>query len=55
MIKHESRVYSKALGAYIARLRKEQGMTQAELARGIGVSQQAVFVYELGERRVLSS
>jgi transcriptional regulator with XRE-family HTH domain len=27
-------------------------MTQAELARAIGVSQQAVFAYELGERRV---
>jgi DNA-binding XRE family transcriptional regulator len=26
-------------------------MTQAELARTIGVSQQAVFAYELGERR----
>jgi transcriptional regulator with XRE-family HTH domain len=27
-------------------------MTQAELARAIGVSQQAVFAYELGERRI---
>lgn len=33
-------------------LRKSRGMTQAELARAIGVSQQAVFAYELGERRV---
>lgn len=28
------------------------GYTQAELARAIGVSQQAVFAYELGERRM---
>jgi transcriptional regulator with XRE-family HTH domain len=27
-------------------------MTQAELARAIGMSQQAVFAYELGERRI---
>lgn len=27
-------------------------MTQSELGRAIGVSQQAVFAYELGERRI---
>lgn len=52
MIKHESRAYFKALGANVAMVRKAKGMTQAELARGIGVSQQAVFAYELGERRI---
>ena len=52
MIKQESRAYFKALGAQVSMLRKSQGMTQAELARAIGVSQQAVFAYELGERRI---
>jgi transcriptional regulator with XRE-family HTH domain len=52
VIKHESRVYFKTLGGHIAALRKAREMTQAELARSIGVSQQAVFAYELGERRV---
>lgn len=52
VIKQESRAYFKALGAHISLLRKSRGMTQAELARAIGVSQQAVFAYELGERRV---
>ena len=52
MIKQESRAYFKALGAYVSTLRKSQGMTQAELARAIGVSQQAVFSYELGDRRI---
>nr|WP_298722851.1 helix-turn-helix transcriptional regulator [uncultured Steroidobacter sp.] len=52
VIKHESRAYFKSLGAHVAMLRKSRGMTQAELARAIGVSQQAVFAYELGERRV---
>ena len=52
VIKQESRAYFKALGAHVSLLRKSRGMTQAELARAIGVSQQAVFAYELGERRV---
>jgi transcriptional regulator with XRE-family HTH domain len=52
MIKQESRAYFKALGAHVTALRKSRGMTQAELARAIGVSQQAVFAYELGERRI---
>ncbi len=52
VIKHESRAYFRALGAHISELRKEQGMTQAELARALGVSQQTVFAYELGDRRV---
>lgn len=51
-IKQESRAYFKALGAHISLLRKARGMTQAELARALGVSQQAVFAYELGDRRV---
>lgn len=52
MIKQESRAYFRALGSHISELRKEQGMTQAELARALGVSQQTVFAYELGDRRV---
>lgn len=52
MIKQESRAYFRALGAHVSVLRKEQGLTQAELARLIGVSQQTVFAYELGDRRM---
>jgi transcriptional regulator with XRE-family HTH domain len=51
-VKQESRAYFRALGAHISVLRKDQGMTQAELARMLGVSQQTVFAYELGDRRV---
>jgi transcriptional regulator with XRE-family HTH domain len=51
-IRAESRVYFHALGKHITTLRKSRQMTQAELARAIGVSQQAVFAYEIGERRV---
>jgi transcriptional regulator with XRE-family HTH domain len=52
VIKEESRAYFRALGAYVSKLRKEQGLTQAELARLLGVSQQTVFAYELGDRRI---
>jgi transcriptional regulator with XRE-family HTH domain len=50
--KAESRAYFRALGVHIGVLRKKQGMTQAELARALGVSQQTIFAYELGDRRV---
>lgn len=52
MIKQDSRAYFRALGGQVTMLRKSRGMTQAELARAIGVSQQAVWAYELGERRI---
>lgn len=50
-IKADSRVYFAALGRRITQLRKSRGYTQAEFARALGVSQQAVFAYELGDRR----
>lgn len=51
-IKQESHAYFAALGKHITQLRRARGMTQAELARALGVSQQAVFSYEIGDRRV---
>ena len=50
--KAESRAYFRTLGQHISQLRKEKGMTQADLARALQVSQQTVFAYELGDRRV---
>lgn len=51
-IRVESKRYFAALGSQIASLRKAQGFSQAELARAVGVSQQALFAYEWGYRRV---
>jgi transcriptional regulator with XRE-family HTH domain len=48
----QSKSYFVALGARVAAIRKSQGFTQAELARRVDVSQQAIFAYELGERRI---
>lgn len=47
-----SRAYFRALGKRITERRKQVDMTQAELARALGVSQQTVFAYELGDRRM---
>lgn len=52
LIKQESWAYFRALGKHVSVLRKEQGLTQAELARLLKVSQQTVFAYELGDRRI---
>lgn len=51
-IKSDSRIYFAALGKRITELRKSRGYTQAEFARALGVSQQAIFAYEIGDRRV---
>lgn len=44
--------FHRALGKRITALRKAYELTQAELARQLGVSQQSVFAMELGDRRV---
>lgn len=48
----DSKKYFAALGAQVAKRRIAQGLTQAELAQEIGVSQQALFAYEQGDRRI---
>ena len=40
------------LGGRIAHLRKEQGITQTQLADVLGVSQQTITAYEVGRRRI---
>jgi len=44
--------FYRALGKRITELRKAFEMTQAELARALQVSQNTVFRWELGDRRV---
>lgn len=41
-----------ALGARIAELRRDRGLTQVQLAEALGLSQPAINAYESGERRV---
>ncbi|WP_116812457.1 helix-turn-helix transcriptional regulator [Steroidobacter cummioxidans] len=50
-LRAESRAYFRELGKSIEKLRKSQQMTQAELARAVGVTPQAIYAYEIGDRR----
>ena len=51
-ISQDERGFFVALGNRIARLRKENHITQVQLAEALGVSQSAMNAYELGHRRV---
>lgn len=51
-ISQDEREFFVQLGSRIAELRKRQGMTQAQLAETLEVSQQTVNAYESGQRRV---
>lgn len=44
--------FFKEMGARIAQLRKEQNLTQQQLADELGLSQQIVASYEIGRRRI---
>ncbi len=46
------RTFLRALGQRVAERRKAQGLTQAELAARLGISQQLVASYEGGRRRL---
>ena len=47
--------FFKELGIRIAELRKESGMTQAQLADVLKISQQMVGAYEIGPRKIPAS
>lgn len=48
----DEQAFFKAVGARIASLRKERGLTQAQLGDLLGISQQAMNSFEKGRRRV---
>lgn len=51
-ISSDERAFFAQLGAYIAELRKQNGITQVQLAEALDVSQQTVTSYEVARRRV---
>jgi transcriptional regulator with XRE-family HTH domain len=51
-ISSDEREFFVAMGERITLLRKSQGITQAQLAELLGVSQQTVQAYEVGRRRI---
>ncbi len=48
----DSKKFFKELGVRVAALRKEQGLTQTQIAEMLGISQQLVASYEVGRRRI---
>lgn len=52
LMTQDEEAFSKTLGKRIAELRKEQGLTQAQLGEILGLSQQQVAHLEVGRRRV---
>ena len=51
-ISQDERAFFQTLGAHIAQLRKDQNITQVQLAELLGISQQTMNAYEMGHRRV---
>jgi transcriptional regulator with XRE-family HTH domain len=51
-ISTDERAFFIALGQRIAKLRKEQDITQAQLAEWLGLTQQTINSYETGRRRL---
>jgi transcriptional regulator with XRE-family HTH domain len=48
----DEKLFFKQLGARIAALRKDQSLTQVQLAEALGLTQQMIASYEVGRRRV---
>jgi transcriptional regulator with XRE-family HTH domain len=51
----DDREFYKELGARLTKLRKEQSLTQVQLAKLLGISQQLTAAYEAGQRKVPAS
>src|SRR6266404_469126 len=51
-ISASERAFFERLGARMAELRKSQDITQVEMAKTLGVSQQTINSYEVGRRRI---
>lgn len=51
-MKPTSHRYYERLGSRLAELRETRGFTQGEVGRKLGVSQQAVYAYEHGQRHI---
>lgn len=51
----DDKVFFKKLGKRVAELRKEQGITQVQLAETLEISQQLIAAYEAGTRKIPAS
>ena len=51
-LSQDEKAFFKQLGARMAKLRKDQGITQVQMAEWLSVSQQTINAYEVGRRRI---
>lgn len=51
-LRQDGKAFFEQLGARMARLRKDQGITQVQMAQWLGMSQQTINAYEVGRRRI---
>ena len=51
----DDKVFFKQFGKRVAHLRRELGLTQAQLAEQLGISQQLIAAYEAGSRKIPAS
>jgi len=51
----DDKTFFKTLGKRVAELRKEQSITQSQLAKILGISQQLIAAYEAGTRKIPAS
>src|SRR5882672_7204607 len=51
-ISANERAFFERLGTRVAELRRTQNITQVEMAKALGVSQQTINSYEVGRRRI---
>jgi len=51
----DDKIFFKKLGQRMAKLRKEMGITQTQLAETLDISQQLIAAYEAGSRKIPSS
>tara|TARA_B100000745_G_scaffold262886_1_gene187139 strand:+ start:165 stop:554 length:390 start_codon:yes stop_codon:yes gene_type:complete len=52
---HDDKLFFQQLGKRISAYRKEVGLTQAQLAESLSISQQLIAAYEAGTRKVPAS
>ncbi len=51
----DDKAFFKILGEHVAKLRRELGITQSQLAKTLGISQQLIAAYEAGTRKIPAS
>jgi transcriptional regulator with XRE-family HTH domain len=51
----DDKAFFKTLGEHVAKLRRELGITQSQLAKTLGISQQLIAAYEAGARKIPAS